>query len=277
MIELRAGAATATLDEHLGGRLAQLDLGTGPLLRGPAPGRRWSDWGSYPLLPWSNRIPGGRLAPDGGEVEVPVNWPDGSAIHGLVASCPWDVVERTERAATLVVAAATPPWSVVGHQRFELVPEHLVQTLAVENVGPEAVPVGLGIHPWFRAGRLRLPATMKWPGDPLPVGVPVPVDATDDLRTARVPPPMDRCFTGLTASSLELDTVRLSWRGPVSQVVVYTGEPGWMAVEPVTMANDGFALAARGVPGHGVTLLGPGERLEVTYRFSRPERPTTEG
>ena len=60
-----------------------------------------------------------------------------------------------------------------------------------------------------------------------------------------VPPPMDRCFTALTGREAEVPGVALRWDGPVTQVVVYSGEAGWVAVEPVTMATDGCGLAAR--------------------------------
>jgi aldose 1-epimerase len=266
-IALGDGASKAMVRPELGGRLAQLDLGRGELLRGIRPGLGWAEWGSYPLLPWSNRIPGGRLRVGGRHVDVPVNWPDGSAIHGLAASCPWQVVDRDARSVELTVTVEQAPWSVVGIQRYALHDGGMRHELTVRNVGNEPVPAGLGIHPWFVAGAVRVPAAMKWPGDPLPLGAPVPVDADDDLRGGRVPPLMDRCFTGLTGSSVDVPGIRLSWTGPITQVVVYTGEPGWVAVEPVTMANDGFGLAERGVAGHGVITLGPGAGLSVTYDF----------
>ena len=72
-----------------------------------------------------------------------------------------------------------------------------------------------------------------------------------------------------TRTDADAPGVRLSWTGPITQVVVYTGVPGWTCIEPVTMASDGFALAEGGLPGTGVQHLGRGERLEVAYRFSR--------
>jgi aldose 1-epimerase len=267
MIDLIAGNSRATIAPDIGGRLARLDLGHGDLLRAHEPGLTWAGWGSYPLLPWSNRIPGGELELRGRRIQLPVNWPDGSAIHGLTATAGWEVLASSDRSATLRVVADVDPWHVVGTHRFDLAPGRLRHALTMQNAGTHAVPAGLGIHPWFRAGAVRVPANRKWPGDPLPTGTPVPVVEDDDLRHRVVPPLMDRCFTELTETHVEVPGARLSWSGPVTQVVVYTGEPGWMAVEPVTMANDGFGLAARGVEGHGVVMLEPGELLEVTYDF----------
>jgi aldose 1-epimerase len=41
----------------------------------------------------------------------------------------------------------------------------------------------------------------------------------------------------------------------------------FFAVEPVSHANDGFNLLARGVPGSGVQVLEPGAALGGTVRL----------
>jgi aldose 1-epimerase len=269
VLVLRADRSSAELHPEVGGRLGQLDLGAGPLLRGFQAGLGWSDWGSYPLLPWSNRIPGGHIGLGAIDADVPVNWPDGSAIHGLVASTPWSVAERSDDRARLVTDAAAGPYTVRGEQAYVLQSGRLRLALSVRNLGETTVPVGLGIHPWFRAGSIRVPADSRWPGEPLPVGPPTPVTREEDLRAGAVPGPMDRCYTDLTANEVEVPGLSLRWDGPITQVVVYSGEPGWVAVEPVTMANDGFGLAARAMSGHGVRLLEPAGELRVVYDFVR--------
>lgn len=76
---------------------------SGPALfcAGPAAGLGWIDWGCYPLLPWSNRIPGGHLRFEGLDAQLPVNHTSGTAIHGLAASRPWTLVHTTDAAAEL--------------------------------------------------------------------------------------------------------------------------------------------------------------------------------
>lgn len=267
VITLSAGSAVAEVRPDAGGRLAQVVVDGRKLLRGEdeAEGLGWAYWGSYPLLPWSNRIPGGRF----GGWQVPVNWKDGTAIHGLTAWVPWTVDSSDATSAALSVEVDTAPWRVRGEQRFTLQPGGLTHELAVVNVGDSSVPVGLGIHPWFRARQVCVPAASIWPAvDCLPVGPPRPVTAEEDLRVRRVPPPLDACYTDLEGDSVEVGDVRLSWDGPVTQVVVYSEEPGWICVEPVTMANDGFGLAERGTPGHGVLTASPGQRLAVHYHLT---------
>lgn len=264
-VVLRAGQSVATILPALGARVAELDLGDGPVLRTEADAVSWKEWGCYPMLPWSNRIPVGRLTVHGVTHRLPVNHDDGSAIHGLVANQPWDLRSATHTAAELAIEVDLQPYRVLGEINYALEPGSLQIELAVTNLGPTAVPVGLGIHPWFRTGPVRVPAAMKWPGDPLPIGPPVPVADEDDLRSLRLPPAMDRCFTGLESDTADVPGVQLRWSDAVGHVVVFTGHDGWVAVEPVTMANDGIGLAERGQAGHGVRMLEPGDRYSATF------------
>ena len=270
---LRAGSTSAILHPTAGGRLGQLDLGDGPLLRGPDVDPGWDQWGCFPLLPWSNRIPGGHLRFGDIDAQLPVNAGDGSAIHGLVAAVPWMVVAASDQAAEFEVTVRVAPYDLSGRQVFELGEGGLRLTLSVTNEGAQPVPVGLGIHPWFGHGPVRIPADQRWPGEPLPTGPPQPVEGAYDLRSTVVPGEMDTCFTGLTDTVADVPGARLRWDGPVTNVVVYTGKPGWTGVEPVTMPNDGFSLAPDVAAAHGVRLLAPGTSLEVRYQFERPARP----
>ena len=273
MITLIAGDSTAEIRPDVGGRLGQIDLGCGQLLRGPANDLGWSEWGCYPLLPWSNRLPGGRLRYGDLRADLPVNHPDGSAIHGLAASCPWTVDHHDEVSASLSVDAQGGPYRVRGHLDYALSPGALDLVLRTTNLGERTVPVGIGIHPWFRSGPVRVPAELVWPGEPMSTGPRVPVSGHHDLREPAMPEPMDACFTGLAATSVDVPGARLHWQGPVTHVVVYSGQPGWVCVEPVTMANDGIAMADRGEDGHGVQPLAPGTEIEVRYRFERATNP----
>lgn len=267
MITLRAGRASAEIDPQAGGRLGQLDFGDGPLLRGPADGLRWTDWGCYPLAPWSNRIPSGRLVSGEVDAQLPVNHHDGSAIHGLVAERPWEVTSNSGQRAELQIRVREEPFEIAARQVFDLSDTTLVLTLAVTNLAERTLPMGIGIHPWFRAGPVTVSADHVWPGEPLPVAQPRRVAGRWDLRTPTRPAPMDACFTGLAGCAATAPGVQLSWQGPVTHVVVYSGEPGWVCIEPVTMANNAIALAELGVAGHGLQQVAPGGSLEVRYTF----------
>lgn len=276
------GELRATIAPAEGGRLAQLDLGDGPLLRPREQADStnpygWSQWGSYPLAPWSNRIAAGRFVFDGATHQLPINFPDGTAIHGLVADVPWDVTGHDATSATLRVTTDVAPYLVTVEQRFTLHPDGLDQDLAVTNDGDAPVPVGLGIHPWFRSTTLTADVGSMWPAgdDCLPTGPPIPVDAGHDVSPGehgqgRVPPTIDTCFTDVGERRAVLDGVVLAWSDDIDHLVVYTGVPGWMCVEPVTNANDAFNLDSRGVAGTGTRVLAPGASTSCHYRFLTP-------
>ena len=265
-------AAPARVEVHpdAGGRIGQITLGDRQLLRGPDHADKgWASWGWYPLVPWSNRIPDGRLPLGDRVCHLPINWPDGSAIHGLAADTAWSVTASSEHAVELHVHVASVCYEIDATQQITCGASSVDQWISIVNRAAEAVPVGIGIHPWFAVAPVEVPADEMWPGDdPLPSGPPVPVPPTDDLRSSRLAPPMDRCFTGLTAARARIGDLTLSWDGPVGHVVVYSGEPGWVCVEPVTMVNNGFAMAASGVERTGVELLPPGGSMAVTYTLA---------
>lgn len=269
MLTLRAGEAAVDLHPGDGGRIGQITVDGRTFLRGDGQSEGWAYWGSYPLLPWCNRIPGGELRFEGNDYRLPVNWPDGTAIHGLTAWRPWDIDAADDTTAALRIEVEQGPYTLTCRQSFALAPTHLDQVLEVVNDAGHRVPVGLGIHPWFAVGPVALPAESVWPAvDCLPVGAPRPVTGDEDLRTPTLPPPMDTCFTGLTGTVAAIGDLTLSWRGPVTQLVVYSERPPWVCVEPVTMANDGFRLHDEGVPGNGTIVLGPGRSASVEYRFA---------
>ncbi len=159
------------------------------------------------------------------------------------------------------------PYRLRGTQTYELEPRGLGLSLSVSNTGNQPVPVGIGIHPWFRSAPVSIPAERRWPGEPMPTGRPVRVAGRYDLRGGTLPEPMDCCFTALTATTARVGDLELTWEGPVTDVVVFSGVSGWVCVEPVTMANGAFGLSPGDAAGYGGRFLSPGKSLAVTYRF----------
>ena len=221
--------AVADVVPAAGGRLGHLDLGDGPLLRGAAPDRDGKAWGCYPLVPWSNRIPGGHLRHGAIDAHLPPDHDDGSAIHGLAWDRPWRVDEVSERAVALSIDLRGGPYEVGARLAYDLDPDGITIALDATNHGPIAVPVGLGIHPWFRAGAVRVPAAARWPGEPLPTGPPVPAVGPYDLRRATVPIPMDVCFTGLTEPWADVPGARVRWEVPSPRSSSTAASPGGSA------------------------------------------------
>lgn len=254
-----------------------------PLLRSAPPGAAWfNHLASYLLAPWSNRVPAGRFTFAGVEHSLRPDWPDSTAIHGLVKDRQWRLLDRSPSSARLeIVVDDGFPWAFRARARYALGHGDLSARLEVTNLAGAPMPAGLGFHPFFRrrlwkdAESVRLRANLlgRYPANGMiPTG-----PAADDEVCAAIRAgceigsyPLDDVFAGsLDGASLEwpASRVRLGMRASPSlaHAVIYTGDPDGVCVEPVTMVNDGFNLRERGVQGTGVVVLGPGESLDAWW------------
>lgn len=139
-----------------GGAIAALRRKGRDILR-PAP-RGTTDpleTGCFPLVPYANRIAGGRFRFGGRDVrlEVPDRFAP-HALHGQGWHLPWRVgIERGDRAELACHhPAGAWPWAWTARQRFVLEPDGFNAELALTNESPEPMPAGLGFHPYFPAG-----------------------------------------------------------------------------------------------------------------------------
>lgn len=108
------------------------------------------------LLPWPNRVAGGKWEFDGKPQYLDPNEPGrDNAIHGLVRFRPWRVVlHETARITLAIDIPAQPGWPVPMHAgiRYALGGRGLTVEHTVRNVGDQPVPFGVGNHPYVRAG-----------------------------------------------------------------------------------------------------------------------------
>lgn len=152
------------------------------------------------LVPWPNRVAGGRWMFDGTAQQLDQTEPQlGNAIHGLTRHEKWRTVLRED--ASITLAADVPVqhgWPVALHTgiTYTLDDEGLVIEHRVRNVGDRPVPFGVGCHPYPRAGlsnrddcTLQLAAHTVLPLDPttmIPNGPATDVDDTvADFREPR--------------------------------------------------------------------------------------------
>ena len=180
-VTLTDGAARVDLLPALGGRIAQVTLGSRPLLRGPEHAALgWPWWGSYPMLPWANRIPGG-VAGSAATRSRAGELADGRRSRPRYerpgTSSPPGRPRRRWRSRSPSTA------TTCGRSSVRPVADALDLEIDVVNVAEWPVPAGVGIHPWFVAAPVRVPAELVWPGDgPIPDGLPRAVRADEDLR-----------------------------------------------------------------------------------------------
>ncbi|MBU4336130.1 MAG: aldose epimerase [Actinobacteria bacterium] len=270
----------------------RVDTGAGPVdvLR-PTPVaalRRPEATASYPLIPWSNRIGEGLLRFGGRRWQLRRNSDDGTASHGTVLDHPWQVVTRRDDLIELTLTSADLigvnfPWRFAAGITYRVDGAALAVDTWVSNEDGEPFPAGLGYHPYFmrhlRAGdgvaRLQVPAAVGYDlVGAMATGPAVPVAPRIDFRAPR--PVGDRavddCLTGfgprgaratITYDDLELDLVS---DPAYSHLVVYVPRGrAYFAVEPVTHVNGAHALLEDGVPGTGMVVLEPGERLAAGF------------
>ncbi len=236
----------------------------------------------FPLVPYSNRIRDGRFRFGRRDHRLAPNFaPSRHSIHGHGWKLPWRVGEH--RAADLALAyehdGSDWPMPYRAEQRFTLDGGALTVEVAVTNLGDEAMPAGLGLHPYFpRTPDCRLTAgvVQMWATDDevMPTAL-VAATATADPSTGLQPElaVLDNCFTGFSGRAV------IDWPGrgasltleadpALAFLVVYTPpDADFFCVEPVSHCTDAVNLAAAGRKDTGLRVLGPGERFAAAARF----------
>jgi aldose 1-epimerase len=113
-------------------------------------------FGLWPLAPFCNRAFGAVMIDGARSIALPVNDPAAnSCIHGFGWQARWRV-ERQGEASTHLVherSGAEDPYAYRAEMGLALGDGGLLVTLSVENRADQALPFGIGLHPWFPATR----------------------------------------------------------------------------------------------------------------------------
>ncbi|HEY0216687.1 MAG TPA: aldose epimerase [Cellulomonas sp.] len=261
------------------------------LLR-PTPAHARTSWArsaSFPLVPWSNRIDGGVLPFRGRTWQLARTAEDGTALHGVGAGYPWRVTDRTVGSVVLDLdsedlTGVNFPWRFRSRIVYALRGPSLVVTTTVENADVEPFPAGFGHHPYLRrylaaptgedGPLLHVPASRGYALDrAMATGPAGAIPARADFRSARPVGTVfvDDVLTGLDPAVLARVVypeaeVTFTADPVYSHAVVYAPRRRpYLAIEPVTHVNGGFALHDAGVPGTGVLVLEPGESTSGTF------------
>ncbi|GII80048.1 aldose 1-epimerase [Sphaerisporangium rufum] len=244
-----------------------------------------------PLLPWPNRIDGGRYAFDGEERQLALTEPKyGNAAHGFTRTLPWRLESRDGGSVRLALRLFPQP----GYPHvldlsagYRLAEDGLTVEISAVNAGATAAPYGFGAHPYLTLGEpvdgavLELPAAERLDVDDrkIPVGRRDVTGTPYDFRTARPigDLALDTAFTGLARDADGRVRVRLTGAGGAPGVELWAGEGvEWLqlftgdtlaepyrraglAVEPMSCPPDAFRS------GEGVIRLEPGAR--AVHRF----------
>ena len=267
----------------LGACIAGLWLDGIPVLRSPGAAALTSarQSGSYPLVPFSNRIAQATLKWNGtSHPLVQNNGSEPHAIHGVGWQRAWQVLDASDRFALLSYEHkpdASWPFAFDTSQAFRLTGHELELTLSITNQSATATPVGLGWHPYFvkRPGsHIAFEATGRWEMDALKL--PTHRTASPGLDTDCAALDVDHCFDGWNGVlHLRDDTLHTRISSKLSRLVVFTHpSKDFVAIEPVSHVNNAVNLMALKVAtaeALGVHVLQPGESMscEMTIHVDR--------
>jgi aldose 1-epimerase len=253
-----------------------------PATATPRPESTADRHGLWPLVPFANRAFGARLLHAGENLTLPVNdASDGSTMHGFGWQAAWQVAER--EAGHIMLRHAynrADPYAYVAEFGVTLLPGAARFTLALCNVGPRALPFGIGLHPWFpRNAHTRFAATAHGAlrfGPRYQATDVGPVMPTDDYTTSRLLPPetavsyrdwdgvalLSEIAPGLSLTMRASATMRhpVLWTPQGAPFVCF--EPQSHAIgapsEPVVAAATPLALLQPGKTLSGWMVLEPG-------------------
>jgi aldose 1-epimerase len=229
----------------------------------------------FALVPYANRIAGGRFTFEDHVVRLPRNWDrDPHPLHGQGWRAAWSVESVSASQATLAFAGGGDdwPWRYRAVQEFELLPDALVIRLSVENLSGSLMPALLGLHPFFPDAPL---ATVEartrtvWLPDAqtLPVQeVMTPAEWSFDRPRSIARVALDHCFDhwdGTAVVRWPDRILRLSATGTRALHVYTPVNAAFFCLEPQTAAAGALNRHAG-----EFARLAPGERLQISVRFS---------
>ena len=289
-IDIEQGDQRVSVVE-LGGGLRSYEAGGRAFLDGFPAGARPTSGRGQVLAPWPNRIENGSYEFNGERFQLPLTEPEhGNAIHGLVRSAVWNVVDRaSDRVELEYVLEPQPgyPFTLVLRINYALSNSGLAVRTTARNVGSERCPYGSGQHPYLTLGtptidalRLHVPAGVVTFSDErgLPVRSESVAGTEYDFRDARTigTTVLDNAFTDLERDEDGRARVRLD--GPdggdgltlwveesYPYLMVFSGDPlpdvarRSLAVEPMTCPPNAFRT------GESLLVLEPGESTTATW------------
>lgn len=283
---LSCGALILTLSPQTGGSIARFEYARSDGMKIPV-FRGTNDeagdvlaHGSFPLVPYCNRIRDGRFTFRGREVRIARNMPsDPSPLHGQGWLGTWQVMrlEETEAELLFVHAAGEWPWAYEARQVFTLDEAGLTVVLTCTNTGDEPMPCGLGQHPYFPCTPqtvLDTEVESAWTIDEkvLPVEK-LPAQGRYNLKNRHV-------------AGQDLDNGFGGWDGRATvedpslpfQVVMSSPDAGFFqlyspplgdlfVIEPVSHANAALNEPEDAWADLGLRVLEPGETMSLTMRI----------
>ena len=269
-----------SIDPQTGGSIALAEWNGEPILD-RRDGSKVLDMASFPLVPFSNRIAGSTFDFEGRRVTLRPNHPgdpDSPAIHGFGWLRAWSVERVDELSAILSLAHERGewPWAFASSLTYRVSDNGFEAALGVTNLSDEAMPAGLGFHPYFpRTEQTVMHALYEGEWQTDSACIPIHLDEREQARDWWDGQPVDTRHVDTVYTVREGD-MEIRWpdRGigarlcpsddlPFTTVYVPEGED-YFCVEPVSHMTDAFN---RDRPDSGMRVLAPGESWTVSMRI----------
>ncbi|GAO38034.1 hypothetical protein SCH01S_03_00080 [Sphingomonas changbaiensis NBRC 104936] len=274
MIAIGAAGYELVLAPGIGGAIARFAHRGKAVLRGADAPNSPLDCGCFPLVPYCNRIRGGRFNFRGRTVELAPNMKgDPSPLHGQGWLGPWLVESQGADCACLFFAHQPGewPWAYESRQTFSLGDDGLEAEIECRNLSGDPMPCGLGFHPYFPcdAGtRIDTRVAQVWEVDDkvLPTGT---APATGRYALDDQPACARGLDNGYDGWSGEMrltdgDRVRRMASPDARFFQIYSPPEGCLlAAEPVSHANAALNEPEAKWPELGLRVLGPGESMRL--------------
>ncbi|MEM8025964.1 aldose 1-epimerase [Morganella morganii] len=278
LLECTLGDTSIAVAPELGGALAWLRWKGHDILRplSLAGEQRANLCGSYPLLPWSNRIANGHFFFRGTGHRLMRNFGDHPhPLHGNAWQSVWQPLRITENEIVLTLthhAGESWPWPYRAEQRFLLSSNTLRMEISYYNTAQESVPVGLGFHPFFAdaaGSEISFTAEKVWLNgeDSLPTTQEqIPEEWRYALFRSPEPGSVDNCFTGWQSPACvrwPSRQIRVAVHSAVSNAILFipSAERNVVAIEPVTHINNAINILPADSSPQAMSAINPGESL----------------
>jgi len=242
------------------------------------------------LFPFPGRIQGTKFSWKGRGFPLEAGDGRGNAIHGFVHDRPWRVIEQSKNHVVGQFQASVDDATLLDHwpsdfcvtATYSLEKNCLRCTFLIENRGDEALPCGLGTHPYFnvplgKSGsaaetRVSVPVRQQWElAGMVATGKRLPLDDADRYAQGLAFPETtfdnvftDLCFDDGQFTSQVRDqrsgrTMTMTFDQAFRECVVYNPpHREAICIEPYTCVPDAARLAEAGIDA-GLRILQPGD------------------
>jgi len=281
VITLERGDWALSVRPEIGAAITRLTRRGQDILR-PAPEGAGGplETGSFPLVPYANRIDRGAFAFAHRDVTLPPTPGfEPHALHGVGWLKPWSVLRRGTDFVDLALSAeASPdwPWVWTASHSFRLDADGLEMTLSITNADREPMPAGLGLHPYFVVGPgtvLTAPAPHVWANgaDGIPEELIPAAGVMDwsDGATVTEAPFVDNAYADWSGQARLVHRdheMRVTASVNARWLQIYAPhDAGFVCIEPVTHRPDAHNAPAD--EDTGLKVLTSGQTLSMSMRI----------